>query len=1382
MTAPHDPQPGCNAGKGRLRQRLGGYQGFLAQMRHALRGKPQIARLNTAVGGDFTNGLLSAWARVCDVLGFYQERIASEGYLGTATDDVSVLWLAERVGARRGPAIAARVELAITLTDAQGQPDRTHIGPGRELAVQTVPQNNQMPVIFEADAPLELRTAWNAIALASPTDDAPTMVWQRCRSLNLIGTGLEIRPGDMLLIGVQPPGGAASSVAVRVRTAASDIQAGTTLVCWDTGLPDIGKAASPITSVHLLKPRAGLFGRNAQVWADLPAAKQGAIGPCPGGVLGLVPSGGTPVWRSPSPLPPPGTIAALAAPPGGALIAGTSRGLFALGGDGGWTALPLPPGRHDIRALTSDPTDQAGARLFAGSAAGLVFGSGDGGASWGILEARLALPGSSGGFFLTRWLHPRHDAPASAAAGLPAPINALLVVEGGAPRLFAGTEQGVYVSDINGLEWHPFNSAAFPGFNKESGAASIHVRALAFFKGRVIAATAQGLFSTAPDSADWAGARLPSDAQGGITALAMAGGGATLFVGTSAGVLATPDLHRWAAFNQGLGETAPAVSGLAAHPGGLIAATSAGLFTSPDYAPRWQALADQALALFEADPALAPTTSQPSALLIARFARAGIVLAGNWTLTSLPPHTGESAAWLLVEASGNPQRFRLAQADAGSALQVAQLVPVISGARDLVACCDGQMMAATAPQPTIAAEWPDFTIAGNTLVLDRKFGDARVGDRIALIGDGADTLPGPRLRGVVGCAGAAWAAFGRQASVTLLTVEDDPGLAAYDLRQTQIYRLEAALTACPPVIGTRAPPAGKTLQLAVGADGLSAGRRLMLTGPRVAAVVLSAKPGGRGPGEGDPISQCSAAAAPELDRGLIGAAARPALLAAGLKLSRGASVAVHQPGAEWVLRDGDNAWRVFSAACPPSGATADPQLSITPLPVWEVMACPQDPVHGSWQLAAGGDTRVLAAEAVALIWQPPLSTQPSVAEAASIAAITAQGGGAAVELAQPLNTVFDTGGLRVSANVTLATHGETVRGELLGQPASRPGRQSFRLQRWPLAHLAAPPGEAPRPILHVAVGGAAAGLRRQAGQAPQPGESWHNVPSLDLCGAGDRGCEVALDELGRTVLWFGDGVRGAALPPGRNNVTASYRVGGGSAGNVPAGSLVAMRKRVAGIRHVTNPLPATGGVDPETTEALRRRAPLRLRHFDRIVTLADYAGFAEDFAGIARAHAMLGTAADGMREVWLTLLGVEAGAATNGIGEALRRAIIAARADNIRLRLLEARAVPFTAKIVAGSTGRIAAPLLRHQLHSHLLTRFGAGQRAIGAGVTASELIDAARECPGVADVTLSGLHRIDGGNTDQLHAAPPHRAAGRIVAGEVLVLSGAQQTRVEVA
>ena len=161
---------------------------------------------------------------------------------------------------------------------------------------------------------------------------------------------------------------------------------------------------------------------------------------------------------------------------------------------------------------------------------------------------------------------------------------------------------------------------------------------------------------------------------------------------------------------------------------------------------------------------------------------------------------------------------------------------------------------------------------------------------------------------------------------------------------------------------------------------------------------------------------------------------------------------------------------------------------------------------------------------------------------------------------------------------------------------------------------------------------------------------------------------------------------------------------------------------------------------------------------------------------------MLGTAADGMREVWLTLLGVEAGAATNGIGEALRRAIIAARADNIRLRLLEARAVPFTAKIVAGSTGRIAAPLLRHQLHSHLLTRFGAGQRAIGAGVTASELIDAARECPGVADVTLSGLHRIDGGNTDQLHAAPPHRAAGRIVAGEVLVLSGAQQTRVEVA
>ena len=49
-----------------------------------------------------------ACACVADVLGFYQERIANEGYLRTATERRSVLELARTIGYELKPGVAAR--------------------------------------------------------------------------------------------------------------------------------------------------------------------------------------------------------------------------------------------------------------------------------------------------------------------------------------------------------------------------------------------------------------------------------------------------------------------------------------------------------------------------------------------------------------------------------------------------------------------------------------------------------------------------------------------------------------------------------------------------------------------------------------------------------------------------------------------------------------------------------------------------------------------------------------------------------------------------------------------------------------------------------------------------------------------------------------------------------------------------------------------------------------------------------------------------------------------------------------------------------------------------------------------------------------------------
>src|SRR5712691_3834686 len=71
--------------------------------------------LTTRDQSDPAIAMLAAWATVADVLTFYQERIANEGYLRTATERRSLLELARLVGYVLRPGVAASVFLAYTL-------------------------------------------------------------------------------------------------------------------------------------------------------------------------------------------------------------------------------------------------------------------------------------------------------------------------------------------------------------------------------------------------------------------------------------------------------------------------------------------------------------------------------------------------------------------------------------------------------------------------------------------------------------------------------------------------------------------------------------------------------------------------------------------------------------------------------------------------------------------------------------------------------------------------------------------------------------------------------------------------------------------------------------------------------------------------------------------------------------------------------------------------------------------------------------------------------------------------------------------------------------------------------------------------------------------
>jgi hypothetical protein len=98
---------------------------------------------------------------------------------------------------------------------------------------------------------------------------------------------------------------------------------------------------------------------------------------------------------------------------------------------------------------------------------------------------------------------------------------------------------------------------------------------------------------------------------------------------------------------------------------------------------------------------------------------------------------------------------------------------------------------------------------------------------------------------------------------------------------------------------------------------------------------------------------------------------------------------------------------------------------------------------------------------------------------------------------------------------------------------------------------------------------------------------------------------VETESDGTALLRFGDD-RNAARPVTGTTFVATYRVGNGVAGNIGREVLAHVVTGDAGIAGVDNPLPASGGVEPETSDEIRRDAPATLAVQERAVTAADY--------------------------------------------------------------------------------------------------------------------------------------------------------------------------------
>ena len=370
-------------------------------------------------------------------------------------------------------------------------------------------------------------------------------------------------------------------------------------------------------------------------------------------------------------------------------------------------------------------------------------------------------------------------------------------------------------------------------------------------------------------------------------------------------------------------------------------------------------------------------------------------------------------------------------------------------------------------------------------------------------------------------------------------------------------------------------------------------------------------------------------------------------------------------------------------------------------------------------------------------------------------------------LAAGLKHLYDRTTVRINANVAPATHGETVSEVLNSGDASRT-YQRFVLKQTPLTHVTAATPSGTESTLEVRVNDIL----------------WAGRPTLFGGGPEERIYTTWLDDDGFVSVQFGDGINGARLPTGQDNVRATYRKGIGLDGLVPAGKLTQLMSRPLGLKEVTNPHAAEGAENAESRDQARENSPLTVLTLDRVVSLRDCEDFARAFAGIAKAHAAWVWDRDG-NSVLITVSGPN-GAEIRDSSQVyadLLAALSAAGDPTVRYRVKTYRPAlfRFAGSIVADPD--FIAERVRADVEAALRSAFAFERRAFTQPTTLSEVIAVIQATDGVVAVDVDALYR---GTTPalspRLMAEPPEvTPSGDILAAELLTLDPAPLDKLEV-
>lgn len=382
----------------------------------------------------------------------------------------------------------------------------------------------------------------------------------------------------------------------------------------------------------------------------------------------------------------------------------------------------------------------------------------------------------------------------------------------------------------------------------------------------------------------------------------------------------------------------------------------------------------------------------------------------------------------------------------------------------------------------------------------------------------------------------------------------------------------------------------------------------------------------------------------------------------------------------------------------------------------------------------------------------------TTSEMMTIKEVLVEGGYTVLVFTASLAYTYTRSTVNVNANVAPATHGETVQ-EVLGSGDAAKAFQQFALRQPPLTYTRGASASGVQSTLEIRVNDLL----------------WKEVPNFLDRGPDERIYITRRDDEGKTTVTFGDGITGARLPTGQENVKAKYRKGIGVSGAVKASQLSQLVSRPLGVKSAVNPVPAIDAADPEQLADARRNAPLTILTLDRIVSLLDYEDFARAYTGVEKALATW-TWQGQKRTIFITVAGA-GGAAIKSDSELYKNLLDAIRkAGDPRVTVTLATYVP--------QFFRLSANLKIHPdyitdkvlvaVGTSLQNAFSFTERGFGQAVHYSEVVAVIQAVEGVIAVDIDKLHRADdptAGLNYTIPASMPVTTEGSVTAAELLLL-----------